>query len=104
MMLLNVVAHSTVQAKEITMYLLDQKYIVQATMGKKEMYELNENGELQGSEKVVIRGISKALLFDTINKKLREKYPQYMPTVFAEPLIYIDSEQNKEFLERIVKV
>lgn len=104
MMLLNVVAHSAAQAKEIAVYLLDQKFIIQASIGEKEVYELNKNHELQGSKQYVIKGISKALLFDTINKKLREKYPQLMPTVFAEPLIYIDSEQNKEFLERIVKV
>jgi len=66
--------------------------------------ELNKQHELACSKKFVIKGISKALLFDTINKKLRKKYPNQMPTVFAEPLIYIDSEQNETFLERIVKV
>jgi len=103
-MLLNVVAHSTTQAKEIAVYLLDHKFITQASIGEKEVYELNENHKLQGSKQYVIKGISKALLFDTINKKLREKYSDQMPIVFAEPLIYIDSEQNEKFLEGIVKV
>ena len=104
MMLLNVVACSSTQAKEIATYLLDHKFITQASIGEKEMYELNENHELQGSKQFVIKGISKALLFDRINKKLRSKYPKQMPTIFAEPLIYIDSEQNDKFLEGIVKV
>ncbi|WP_299683668.1 hypothetical protein [uncultured Dokdonia sp.] len=104
MMLLNVVSHSAEQAREIAIYLLDRKLIAQATIGEKKLYELNEQHELEGSKKFVIKGISKALLFDTINKKIRKKYPELMPTVFAEPLIYIDSEQNETFLERIVKV
>ncbi|MFC4634358.1 hypothetical protein ACFO3O_10600 [Dokdonia ponticola] len=104
MMLLNVVAHNAAQAKEIAVYLLENKFITQASIGEKEMYELNENHELQGAKQFIIKGISKALLFDTINKKIRDKYSKQMPTLFAEPLIYIDSEQNKEFLDRIVKV
>lgn len=103
-MLLNVVAHSAAQAKEIAVYLLDQKFIIQASIGEKEVYELNKNHELEGSKQYVIKGISKALLFDTINKNLRSKYSEQMPTLFAEPLIYIDSEQNEKFLEGIVKV
>ncbi len=103
-MLLNVVSYSAKQAREIVIYLLDNKFIAQATIGERELYELNEQHELEGSKKFVIKGISKALLFDTINKKLRKKYPNQMPTVLAEPLIYIDSEQNEMFLERIVKV
>lgn len=103
-MLLNVVAHSAAQAKEIAVYLLDQKFIIQASIGEKEVYELNENHELEGSKQYVIKGISKALLFDTINKNLRSTYSEQMPTLFAEPLIYIDSEQNEKFLEGIVKV
>ncbi|GGG05879.1 hypothetical protein GCM10011344_02920 [Dokdonia pacifica] len=104
MMLLNVVAHSAAQAREITIYLLENKFVAQASIGEKELYELNSDHELQGSKQYVIKGISKALLFDTINKKLRKKYQKRMPTLFAEPLIYMDFEQNKEFLERIVKV
>lgn len=104
MMLLNVVANSAAQAREIAIYLLDNKFIAQASIGEKELYELNEDTVLMGSKRYVIKGISKALLFETINKKLRKRYSDRMPTLFAEPLIYMDSEQNEQFLERIVKV
>ncbi len=104
MMLLNVMTTSSSQAKEIALYLLENKLIAQATIGEKEVFEADNNHQLKSSQRYVVKGISKALLFDTINKRLRTKYPTAMPTLFAEPLIYIDPEQNEHFLERIVKV
>ena len=48
-MLLNVVAHNAAQAREITICLLENMFVVQASIGEKELYELNNNYELQGS-------------------------------------------------------
>lgn len=103
-MLLNVMTNTSSQAREIALDLLENKLIAQATIGEKEVFEVNNNHKLKSTQRFVVKGISKALLFDTINKRLRSKYPQAMPTLFAEPLIYIDPEQNENFLERIVKV
>lgn len=104
MMLLNVMTTTASQAREIALDLLENKLIAQATIGEKEVFEANDQHELMSSQRFVVKGISKALLFDKINKLLRNKYKESMPTLFAEPLIYIDSEQNESFLERIVKV
>lgn len=103
-MLLNVMTESSQQAREVALDLLENKLIAQATIGEKEVFEVNHDHQLESSQRFVVKGISKALLFDTINKRLRAAYPSAMPTLFAEPLIYIDPEQNENFLDRIVKV
>ena len=49
-------------------------------------------------------GKTKALLFNTIDELLREKYPNNMPTLFSIPIVHMDWEQADELVKETAKI
>ena len=48
--------------------------------------------------------VTKSLLFETIDLRLRAQYPNHMPEVFSTPIIHIDWDLAKSLIESVEKV
>ena len=64
----------------------------------------NDDGEVIGTRKYVLKGISKSLLFSKINSRLQDTYGDKMPLLYSEPLIMMDSMQMEEILNKLQEV
>ncbi|TLP82617.1 divalent cation tolerance protein CutA [Maribacter sp. ACAM166] len=93
------------QAKEITKLLLEQNLIFTANISTKKVFKKNKiSGVIENRKQTIIEGKTKALLFNTINKILRKKYPKNMPMFYAVPIIYMDDKQTELLRSETAKV
>ena len=61
------------QAKEIINFLMDEKLLYNPTFAEQQKFQKNDkNGKLESSIQILIRGQTKALLFDKINHQLAQ--------------------------------
>lgn len=49
-------------------------------------------------------GKTKALLFNTIDELLKEKYKDNMPVIYSLPIVNMDWEQSKNLVNDVAKV
>ncbi|WP_396633121.1 divalent cation tolerance protein CutA [Maribacter sp. R86514] len=105
MILARIIVKTKKQAEEIARLLLTQKLIYSANIISNKAFNKNEeNGEITFEKKTIIEGKTKALLFTTINKVLRQKYPENMPLIYAVPIIYMDDEQIQLLRDQTAKI
>ena len=89
---------------EIAHYLLKEKLIANVIITKNKTFlELDANGEVVMSESYSLKGISKSLLFNTINEKIRLKYKENAPLIYSEPIILIDTKQTEDLIAHLQK-
>lgn len=90
---------------EIGDYLLAEDLIANVMITADILYkESDENGNLHTSRRFALKGISKSLLFGTINQKLREQFGERMPLLYSEPIIMIDPDQTKQIIKGLTKI
>ncbi|MDX1461813.1 MAG: hypothetical protein R3359_02060 [Marinirhabdus sp.] len=100
MMILKVVGTDVQVLEEIAQLLIDEKLIAVATIeGPAKFYSANS----ATAERHVLSGISKSLLFRTINEVLRKKYGEKMPLLYSEPIIMLDPDHTEKILAALVK-
>lgn len=91
------------QAKEIINFLMDEKLLYNPTFAEQQKFQKNDkNGKLESSIQILIRGQTKALLFDKINHQLAQKYPEQPPLLYALPIVYMD-DIHSEILKKKIK-
>ena len=105
MILINIVSKSENQASEIVDFLIENKLILDAVIFEKvSTRKKGENGTFQSLEQIFIMGKTKALLFNVIDKRLREKYDQDMPVLFSVPIVNMDWQQADELVNETARV
>ena len=105
MVLLHIVSNNAEQANDIIEFLVSKKLVLNALV--QENVILKKRGEQESivSEKqILIMGKTKALLFNTIDKLLREKYGSKMPILYSIPIVSMDFEQANELINQTAAV
>lgn len=105
MVQLHIITEDIDQANEITTLLYEEKlvlneYILREVVGR----HPNDNGKLTSVNEVLIVATTKALLFNPINKLLRQKYSNNMPIMYAVPIVYMDEIQTEDLKHGTTKV
>lgn len=104
MILLHVVAESKVQAVEIADYLIENKLLLDAVITEKVVVrKKNDDGKFRSIEQSLVMGRTKSLLFNYIDQKLRERYPDHMPLVYSVAIVNMDWEQSDLLISKTAK-
>lgn len=105
MMTLQIVSESEDFLNEIAEFLLKEELIANAMISRDLVVMTKElDGSISSTENFLLKGISKSLLFQKINDRLREEFGEHIPLVYSEPIILIDSEKIDEIMFRLSKV
>jgi hypothetical protein len=93
------------QADEIVLFLMNKKLILNPLVQENiVLKKLGENKKLISEDQILITGKTKALLFNIIDKLLREKYPDTMPLLYSIPIVNMDWEQADELIKETAAV
>jgi hypothetical protein len=65
--------------------------------------ELDLDNTINTSQYYYLKGLSKSLLFSTINDRLRARYASNTPLMYSEPIILMDSLQTAELVSTLIK-
>ncbi|MEM7187622.1 MAG: hypothetical protein AAF466_13295 [Bacteroidota bacterium] len=105
MMTLQMVSENEDYLHEIAEFLLKEELIANAMISSDTVVLQKElDGSISHTNQFVLKGISKSLLFRTINIRLREKFGEHIPLLYSEPIILIDSERVEDIMFRLAKV
>ncbi|WP_299443305.1 hypothetical protein [uncultured Aquimarina sp.] len=105
MILIHIITDNEDRAIEIADFLNKEKLILNSMILEKvSIRERLKNGTSQSTDRILIMGKTKALLFNTIDKKLREKYSGNMPILYSLPIINMDWEQADELIKETIPV
>jgi hypothetical protein len=105
MMTLQVISPKKELIHEIADYLLSENLIAYAIISNDiSLKKRSHNGTIESSNQYILKGISKSLLFSTINTNLRTKYGDHMPLLYSEPIILIDPKQTEFIIKNLAKV
>ena len=105
MMILQILSKDEAQVHEIADYLLKEELIANAMLSEKVLVKTKtDDGSIASSKQYKLQGISKSLLFQEINSKLKQRYADNMPLLYSEPIILIDPVHLDAILESIRKV
>jgi len=100
MILLHILSNEEDQANDIVDFLTEENLILEAVLLEKVSVRKKEGN----SNQTLIMGKTKALLFNTIDIMLKEKYKEKMPVIYSLPIVNMDWEQSKNLTEDIRKV
>lgn len=105
MMTLQIVSPDKSTIDDIADFLLNERLVAHAIISENVIYkEKNKEGKIITSNQYILKGISKSLLFNTINEKLRALYGDQLPLIYSEPIILIDPQQTEDIIEQLVRV
>lgn len=105
MVLLHIITNNRDQAIEIVDFLTEDKLMLHAVIIEKLTgRKRGKDGTFQDQDQILVIGQTKALLFNTIDELLREKYKQHMPVLYSLPIINMDWEQSRELINETLKV
>ncbi|MFT7072885.1 hypothetical protein [Patiriisocius sp. Uisw_017] len=96
-------AHADNEAILVTMaeFLLMNKLVSRPSITSATKISFNEDSSICISEEYIFKSISKSVLFNKINKKLRERFKENMPLLYSELLILIDPLQQDEIISSL---
>lgn len=93
MILAHIISKNKKQALKIIAILLEKKLLLHAAISKKTVYQYNKDQlRVEKQKHTLIIGKTKALLFNTINKELKDHFSENMPMLYAAPIVYMDEE------------
>lgn len=104
MVLIHIICDSPTQANEIVDFLIDEELMLNAFLSNKTLYKRKKNGKEESLEQTLVMGTTKALLFNTINERIKKKFAKNPPPTYAMPIIYMDEHQNLELQTKTQKV
>ena len=105
MVLLHIHAKSREQANEIVDYLLEKSLILNAVLvDQAQLRKKDEDGNIVEEARILIMGKTKALLFNTIDQQMRDRYKEKMPVLYSVPIVSMDWEQANELVMETAKV
>lgn len=96
MIFLRIVSKSESKIEEIAKILLTEKLAIDVNIQRNvERAEL-VGEELKCTQIVLLTAKTRAVLFDSIDKRLNEEYPDQLPEVYAIPIMQMDWKQANE--------
>ena len=105
MVLVHIICKHQKHSDEVVNFLLKNNLVLDAWVSEKTVYV---NHKYQDStwkrRKIIIMCKTKALLFNTINEALIEKYSHNMPELYCVPIIYMDPDQALRLRQGTVMV
>ncbi|GMN09817.1 hypothetical protein MTsPCn9_18600 [Croceitalea sp. MTPC9] len=104
MILLHISCNSHEQANSIVDFLIDEKLMIDALVSDSMLFKQLNLGKKESLHQVLIMGTTKALLFKLITQKIKAKYPDNMPLIYATPIVYMEEEQTKHLQDELKKV
>lgn len=105
MILIHIVPENNSQSDEIVDLLVEKKLILNAMIHENiRVRQKNKNGVIESITRNLVVGKTKALLFNTIDEVLREKYGDQMPVLYSIPIVHMDWEQAEELMQETEKV
>ena len=100
MILLHILTDNEQMASEIADYLVEDHLVVDALITKGNKIMRDARGKAVTVPQILIRGKTKALLFDKIDNLLKEKYGEKLPTIYSVPIVHMDWEQAARLREQ----
>jgi uncharacterized protein involved in tolerance to divalent cations len=104
MIMLYVLSEDASQIENIAHDLLNSRLISSVNIDWNRDRYVAANGKIEKKKLNVMTAVTKALLFETIDSRLRNQYSQNMPEVFSTPIIHIDWDLAKSLIENVEKV
>lgn len=105
MVQINIITKNIKQANEITALLFKEKLIMNEYILKEVIGRLpDDKGELKNVDEVLIVGVTKALLFNTIVEILKHHYKGRIPVIYALPIVYMEDSQTEAIRAGTAKV
>jgi uncharacterized protein involved in tolerance to divalent cations len=105
MVLLHVVTNDIQQANDIVVLLVEKKLILNALIQENVVLRrLDHKKEISSEKQILIMGKTKALLFNPIDRLLREKYGYNMPLLYSIPIVSMDFEQADQLIKETAAV
>lgn len=104
MMTLQILSNDKILVHDIADYLLKERLIAHVCITDTAVYkELGLDNTVITSPYYSLKGLSKSLLFSTINDRLRARYGSKTPLIYSEPIILMDPMQTEELVSSLVK-
>ena len=105
MILLHIISDDEEQAIEIVDFLMEESLLLEGVISEKVLVRKKETfGKSESVAQTLIMGKTKALLFNTIDEILRDKYKKNCPVIYAIPIVQMDWEQSKQLVNEVSKV
>jgi uncharacterized protein involved in tolerance to divalent cations len=100
-----VITDTEEQANDIVDFLLERNMLLEAVLLEKVSVRKKRNSnKIENVKRTLIMGKTKALLFNTIDELLKEKYEDDMPIIYSLPIVHMDWEQSKQLVNDVAKV
>jgi hypothetical protein len=105
MILLHVITSDENQALQIVDFLIEEKLMLDAVILDKVLVrKKSDDGVFTTTNQTMIIGRTKALLFNYIDQKIRERYPDNMPVLYSLAIVNMDWEQSNLLISKTAKV
>ena len=104
MILVHILTSNEQTGEEIADFLVEDRLITDAVLTNGTKRTRDPSGKIISEPQILIRGKTKALLFDVIDKILREKYGNELPTIYSVPIVHMDWGQSNELREQTRQV
>ena len=105
MISLTIISSTSTQSNEIIQLLLKKRLVIEGTIQKNiKCFRLGIGTAVKESDATMLICTTKALLFTSIDKLLREKYKNGFPLLYSVPIIHMDWEQSRTLIEETQNV
>lgn len=105
MVLLHILSDKTEQAIEVADLLIQKNMLLEATIHEDVMSrKKNESDTIEISKKSLVTGKTKALLFNEIEKLIKDLFSDNPPALYATPIAYMEWEQSRQLVDGVAKI
>lgn len=104
MVQIHILSKDMQQAKEIAKFLMNEQLILDVYITENHHFITMKDEQLDATSKVLLTGKTKALLFQDIDNKLKEKYAHQMPLVWSLAITHMDWEQAEYLIKHTASV
>ncbi len=100
MILIHISTNDEQLGEEIAEFLVEDRLIVDAFIMNGIRKFRTTEGKVVLENQILVMGKTKAILFDTIDKILKQKYGAKLPTLYSVPIVHMDWNQSKDLKEQ----
>ncbi len=104
MVLVHIICESKRQALNIVDVLIEERLMLDAMISDKLLFKRLKSGETESHERTLVMGTTKALLFKTIDQRIKKVFTSTPPLVYAMPIVYMNARQTQELQAETQKV
>jgi uncharacterized protein involved in tolerance to divalent cations len=103
MIQLHIISNTKKQAREVADWLIYERLAVSATMVQEVItHKSDAEGKAGVFDQFLLLAKTRASLFSEIDRLLREKYPDELPSIYAVPIVAMDWEQANHLREATI--